>query len=93
MNINTNNLIEEGMRELEENKNIDLKAINKRICSKCIFNKVKNISEFDGDNKTCRNCLIKCREKVLCICGSRVSRSALSNHKLSKKHKNFELSN
>ena len=55
-----------------------------RTCNKCMYNKIKPLSAFDGEMRTCKQCLLRGREKFECECGGRYTRSGIS-HQENKK--------
>ena len=62
-----------------------------KVCNQCMFNKVKPSSDFDEGRKSCRSCLERRRQKMLCPCGGTYSKSAISHHRNTKMHQEWEL--
>ena len=56
-------------------------------------NQIKHISEFEGDLKSCRQCLENRRKKVNCACGARYSAGSKTSHVKTQMHQFYLLDN
>ena len=72
---------------------IELLKNGYKVCNQCIHNKIKHISQFDDELKSCRRCLENRRKKINCACGGRYTVGGKTSHINTKMHQKYEFDN